>query len=697
MKIYIDFETRSPVDFKAHGTMRYVKDPRTEIMCLCVAVDDEKPFLFIADGLFMHIKGIKTYKLTEMFVRSNNFKSDQIIAQNSIFDYLIWNNVLTKYSYDPLPLEKMCDTQAQLAYHCLPQNLEAGGLALNLATQKNMIGHALMKKYCKPKADGTYYDDPEDLKKIFLYCGDDVEATRLIHKTLNPLPRFERKIWQIDQEINLRGVPVDVPASKAIIETVKIKEVQLLEKFQTVVNGEVSGPRSYVKLKEWVERKTGLTLDSVDKAATRELLKKDLPADVRQALEIKTTIAKSSVAKYKKIVDQEVNGRLYNLFGYYGGSTGRWAAFVVQPHNMPNNAYGERKWEEVAPLFYEKGVDDLDIFYDGVFSSASKMIRGAIKAPSGKRFICADFSGIEARGLGYLSYDNSALAVFFEGQDPYKVAASNIFGIPYKKVTKKQRLVGKVSELALGYQGGIGAYASMAKGYNIDLEILPAFVQPYSLDEMKGQFGAIALAKTYLANNPEAMSLEAAVACDVIKRRWRAGRESTVQFWHDVEGTAIAAVDQPGEVFQCNNLFFKKEGDFLKCRLPSGRNINYFLPQFRMIETPWGDNKKALTYMSMKTLAGKTARIWCRTTTYGGKLVENITQAFCRDLLALAMLRLKDAGFPIVFHVHDEIIAEIEPRQKVYKQFINIMSQVPEWAEGMPITAEGWKGKRFRK
>lgn len=728
MDLTIDFETRSPVDLKKCGLFPYAEHPDTEVMCLALAVDAGKPVLWAPPKFLDKIDRAKVpFKFISLEkVRSLVTRATRSIAQNSMFEYVMWNAKMGS----PLPLEKLHDTMAQLAYHALPLNLDQAGSTLGLSSQKDKAGHKIMLKLCKPRkprkaereqmerdgitqrADGSFIDpatgkhfwlwheDPADLEALFRYCVQDVDAERMIFYHLPQLPPFERKIWLLDQKINLKGVPVDLENAQAIVDLTQKREVERLAEFQKLTRGAVSGPRSFVALQKWVSGHTGQEVESVGKAGVADLLaKKDLPGYVRRVLEIKAELSKSSVAKFRAMLDRtSADGRLRGMFLYGGASTMRWAGRGVQVHNLPRDSYDPETWEHVAGLFRDDDMEGLWLLYDDPFYAASRCVRGTFCAPEGREFVCADFSSVEAVGLAYLAGEETALEVFRSGLSTYKVAAMGIFGVAYEDVTKDQRQVGKVSDLALGYGGGIGAYAALAAGYGIDLETLPDFILPYATpEELDGPWGATALAKMYVTKNPGGMSHEAAIACDVIKRKWRAAHPNTVQFWKGLEEAARLAIQNPGEIFGYRDLKYRVDNGFLKCRMPSGRLMRYFNPRLSLETTSWGEDRSTITFEGMKVVDGATTRQWARLATYSGKICENVVQGFCRDLLAAAMLRLDAAGYEQVLHVHDESGAEQELGQGGLERFERIMSEVPPWAKGMPITAKGWVGKRYRK
>jgi DNA polymerase len=715
--VTIDFETRSPVNLKTHGLNVYFEHPDTEIMCLGLALNSRPPVLWTPPKFYDRVdyKNLR-YKLVRDNVMLRMIKqADAIVAQNSMFEVVGWHEKMHKgFGFPDLELEKMHDTMAQLGYHALPFNLAQAGQALNLPIQKDPAGHKLMLKMCKPRnprkgepvSPGQYlwHETQEQLEGLLNYCGQDVESERLLYNSLAPLPPFEREIWLLDQCINLRGVPIDMESVRAIVEVIEQREKHLLRKFKALTKGRVSGPRSYVALKDWINKEIPWAkINSVGKDETALLMAdRRLPEYIREVLKIKAEISKSSVAKFKAMLNRaSKDGRVRDWALYAGASTLRWASQGLQNHNHPRDSYGPETYEHAVGLFKEKDLEGLQLLYDDPYFVASRCVRGSIQTKPGSTFVCADYSSVEAVGTPYLAEDEPALVIFRSGRDVYKVAAADTFNCSESDIgdSSKERQIGKVQILALGFGGGIGAFANMAINYGIDLESLPAYVMPYATpDELEGQYGAKALAKTYISQHPEGMSFEAAVACDVIKRKWRAAHPAIVQFWRDLEDAAYAAVQNPGQIFSAGRIRYCVHGKFLKCQMPSGRLMHYYMPRIQPVRTSWGEDKKSITYMGLKVVDGKTTRQWVRLHTYGGKLCENVVQGFCRDLLACGMLRVeKELGYPIVLHVHDEAAAELPDGAIDLKEFETTLSKLPDWAYGMPLKAKGWVGRRYRK
>lgn len=302
--------------------------------------------------------------------------------------------------------------------------------------------------------------------------------------------------------------------------------------------------------------------------------------------------------------------------------------------------------------------DHIDLMYGSPLGIVSDILRGVLISKEGHDLIAADFSSIEARVIAWLSGEEEVLNIFRGHGMIYEHAAASIYKVPMEEVTKEQRQIGKTAVLALGYQGGVGAFQTMAKAFNIKVS-----------DE----------------------------EAEVIKINWRASHRNIVSYWYELEECAKKAVLNAGATLSAgpeeNRTKFKMAGSFLWCQLPSERVLCYPYPKVEEIDTPWGEKKMALTYMGESTFSRK----WERQKTYGGKLCENITQAVARDLLAEAMIRLENHGYPVVMHVHDEIVCEVFEDFGSVEEMEKIMTQLPEWGQGLPIAASGWRAKRFQK
>lgn len=726
MKITHDFETRSEVDIRTAGPWKYAEHPSTQVICLWVKVDDHSTSLWVPAWVREIVPEInpQDINLTALLAWDRTITWE---AHNAEFERAIWHHVMPRYGFKGPQLEQFDCTAARAAVHGLPRSLEKAGAALGLPIQKDQAGHRLMLKLCKPRkprkaereADPdwqskTYWhEDPAEFRRLLEYGRQDVEAEHALSKALRPLSASEREVWLLDQKINQRGLAVDVASAAAIVETLAQYEAELLNEMELLTGGAVKSPRQVMALRDWL-RDRGVVSDNLQKATVSELLASGMPAEARRVLEIRQALGKSSTGKFSSMIDRaQGDGRCRSLLMYHGAGTGRWTAKSIQPQNMPRDSYTDDDLVQVLSLFANHDHTGIMNTFADPFFAASRCVRGCITAGPGNELIAADFSSIEARALAWLAGQDNILEEFIAERDLYKVAAVDIFGVDYPLIDKDQRAVGKVSELALGYGGGIGAYSTMARGYGVDLEALPAIIfPPGHIESLDRQFAGwrhtgddawelpreVANAKTFLSRNPSSMSIEAAMACDLIKQRWRAKRPGIVQLWKGLGEAAAGAVEQPGMVFRYNGIAYVTWADvygnpYLLCRLPSGRILYYFGPEIRNAETPWGSTRPVLTHM---TVDGVTKQ-WVRRKALGALLTENVVQALCRDLMAEAQPRLEAAGYPVVLHVHDEVVSEVPVGFGSVEEYEQIMAVVPQWAAGLPVQAKGWRGRRFRK
>jgi DNA polymerase len=558
-----------------------------------------------------------------------------------------------------------------------------------------------------------HHNTPEgsqDLVRLCRYCLQDVEAE---YRVSNAMPRMtdeEQRLWLLDQTINRRGVRIDVEGAQAAIKMVADYKGEMESELSRTTIGEITKVSQNKKLKEWCSRR-GVELPNTAKDTVAYFLRDiEMPDDVRRALEIRATCGQTSVTKYDAMLraaDEELQ-RVRGWAMYCGASTGRWTAKLLQLHNMPRGTI-KLKTDEAISAAYQAmkcGYKEVQALYGDVMELAASAVRGCIIAAPGKDFLVSDFKSIEARVLAWLASEQRALQVFIDGLDTYKVAAKGIFGTPYDDISDDQRQVGKCSELALGFGGGIGAYASMARNYNIDLETLPAIVLP-GASGYEIKMGE-AIATSYLkdlekriklkqeqgvgkASFLDRMSLDAATACDIIKQRWRSSRPGACEFWKQLESAAFAAIQNPGQVFSAGaHITLGVHEDFLLMKLPSGRCLRYYKPKIQMKKK---FDAAAPTITFMRTVESR----WLSSSTYGGKLCENAVQAVANDLLRHGMFTVEAAGYPVVMHVHDEVVTEVAQDFGSQEELDTLMAQTPAWADGLPVAAEGWRGRRYRK
>lgn len=728
-KIIIDFETRSEVDLRKVGPWVYAEHPSTEIMCigykghfpesldgvahpniLRAAVPDKYFPKEFTEGINIEVENLNSF--AGLLLNHIYFGEYIFEAHNAEFERAIWHHICHKrWGWPDIPVERWRCSAAKAAALSLPRDLDRLGKVLKAPVLKDPAGHRLMLKMCKPrkplkkekiewiKKDAIekalkynipetektversgaaikarvlkgiseqalqyaernmptlWHEKPEDLIKLFKYCIQDVEAEACISDMMRDLSLKEQKLWEIDQRINTRGVKVDRPSIEAVIEVVKEREIKLLDELKTLTHGTVSSPRQVAAMKDWLKTK-GLDLPDMQKETIKGALehRPNLQPKARRALEIRQALSKSSVAKFNKLyISSNEDERCRGLLMYHGAGTGRWSGKRFQPQNLPRPEF--KDVDACLEVIRDRDVETLEMLWGETTRSVSSCIRGVLISGKGKEFICGDFSSIEASVIGWYADEQKVLKAFAEKLDIYKVAAQDIYHTSYALVDTEQRRIGKVAVLALGFGGGVPAFQQMAPNYGVVI--------------------------------PDA-------AAEDIKCKWREAHPRIVQFWHDTENTVKKVIKTGRTMSMQKGMKWGVKGDFLFCKLPSGRLMAYYQPMIKPKVTPWGQIKPTVCYMAMNSETNQ----WCLHYSYGGKLVENIVQATARDLLADAIVRVEEAGYLVVLHVHDEILSEVPIGVKSVKEFEALMSVKPHWAEGCPVSVEGWQGKRYRK
>jgi DNA polymerase len=651
IELHIDFETRSAVDIKKTGAYRYAEDPSTDVWCAAYAIGNGPVRIWVpGDPCPKEIV--------------DACANGVLYAHNAAFERVIWRHVMAPRYNWPEPRTDQWRCTMVMAYAMsLPGSLEMAAAALGIDVGKDMTGRALMLRMAKPRKtepDGTHtwWDDDDRKSRLFDYCKQDVEVERQICARVVPLSAAENALWHLDQEINDRGVLVDTKLCANAKAIVKAAQASLDAEMARVTGHEVTGCSNVGQLNAFL-RVRNIERESLAKGEIDALLATELPDDVRKALLLRKEGGKASVAKIDALINgASLDGRARGLLQFHAASTGRWAGRRFQPQNIKRPDMDEASIDtaiddilhtpELIPMLHEKPV-----------SIVADTLRGMIIAPPGKKIVAADFSNIEGRVLAWLAGEEWKLNAFraFDagtGPDLYKLAYSRSFGVPVGDVTKTDRQVGKVMELALGYQGGVGAFQAMAAGYKVVVS-----------DER----------------------------ADELKQAWRAAHPAIVAFWQDLNDAGIQALRRPGEAVRRGNIAFVVSGSFLWARLPSGRKLCYPYPKIEMKPTPWGKMNPSVTYMGVNSFTKK----WERGHAYGGLWAENFTQAVARDVMAEAMWRLEAAGFPVVLTVHDEVVCEADEAVADVNVFEKLMVEIPRWATGLPVAAEGFVADRYRK
>ena len=644
--LHLDLETYSSVDIAKSGLYKYVDSPDFEILLLAYAWDDDPVQV-------LDLTGEHPAELDAVIAAIENPDITKV-AHNCAFE----RACLRKYLGCSLFANEWQDTMILAAMNGLPQSLDAAGAALRLQDQKIKEGTSLISYFCKPckptfsnggRTRNLPCHAPDKWERFKTYCARDVEVEREIFRRLSVVaayvPDWERRVFELDSRINDRGVLVDLDFVESAMVVDRAFNDKHFAEMQRLTG--LDNPGSVAQLKQWLES-VGVSCDSLNKQTVADLIEQTTDPTIRRVLELRQQLGKTSIKKYETMQAAACHdGRVRGIMQYYGaGRTGRWAGRIVQPQNLPQNHLDQI--ETARELVGSKDLDLLEMIYDSVPDVLSQLIRTALIAPPGHTFLVADYSAIEARVIAYLAGERWMMDAFSAGKDLYCETASQMFGVPVVKhgVNGDLRAKGKIATLACGYGGGVGALKA---------------------------FGADKMGLT----DPEMQD---------IVTQWRAASPTIPRFWRETEHAVKRALGTPGKSqrIPCCGVTYWRDSDALRCKLPSGRVLSY-----------WGarlDDSGSICFMGQN----QTTRKWERTETWGGKLVENIVQAFARDCLAVALMRLDAAGYKIVFHVHDEIIAEA-PDGARWEDMAEIMAQPIDWAPGLLLRADGYGTKFYMK
>lgn len=695
MICHIDFETRSECDLLKAGADAYSQHPSTDALCMSYAFGDEPVEIWI-EGETLPCR-LREHVEAGKKVRGHNIGG---------FEMLIWNNCMAiKHNWPELKIEQCEDTMAMAYAMSLPGSLDDASRAAGIAYEKDMKGHRIMLQLCKPRVERTPTSEPqwytvdnapEKFEALYAYCKQDVEVERALCKRLVSLSPKEQKLWELDYKINRRGVYVDIPAAVTALQVVEFEKLRLNKRMHEVTNSAVSVCSAAGQISDWLKLQ-GLEVPSIAKADVVEMLKRDLPAHAREALELRQEFAKTSTAKLNAmILGASAGNRVRGLFQYSGASTRRWSSRRIQLQNLPRPTISQKEIDHVFEIFRMGDVGiaaKADIIGQicQPMSAISSAIRGFLRAKPGHDFIACDFSSIEARKIAWLAGEEKILDVFRGDGKIYEVTAGEIYGVDPKEITKQdpRRQVGKVVVLAMGFGGGVGALQSMCIAYGVKLapEVRTLWARASEQQKESARWLWQKGGEKYAKEND--ISKEEWMASEIIKQLWREKNPAIVQYWKDLENAAILAVSQPGKKFSAGSqpVTYLVNGSFLWCKLPSGGVLCYPYPE--KFETM----RPTLTYKGVDAYTKK----WGSQHSYGGLLAENVTQASSRDLMADVMPNLEKRKYPIVMHIHDEVVVEVPKGFGSVEEVEQIMSVVPEWARGLPIAAEGWRDERFHK
>lgn len=665
----IDLETYSEVNIGKAGSYRYILDPSFEILL----------FAYSLDGMPVEVIDVASGQIIPLWLK-NALKNPLYVkhAYNAAFEWF----ALSKY-LGQLPPDQWRDTMLHALYCGYPASLDAAGKAMGLPEDKKKLatGKALIRYFCVPckpsNANGNRTrnlprHDPDKWKLFKEYNGQDVVTEMEIDRRLSafPVPAFVQKQWETDLQMNARGVAADMELVRGALVIGAIVKSRLMTEARQLSG--LDNPNSIRQLAQWLTDATDsdAEITSVTKETIATMLKQPQPGNVQRMLEIRQELGKTSTKKYDALETCIADdGRVRGLLQFYGANrTGRWAGRLVQVQNLP------RTYTHPLPparqLVKDRNIDGLRMMYGSINDTLSQLIRTAFVATPGNVLIDADFSAIEARVISWLAGQEWRLEVFRTHGKIYEASASQMFHVPIEKIKKGNpeyalRQRGKVAELALGYQGGVSAMRRMDVGHNLD---------DLSDDEVKG-----------------------------IVDRWRETNSMIRDLWNIVDSTAITVITNGGAqtirsettdaiITLACELDVITGTRYMTILLPSGRKLYYPSPEIGV--NRWGN--PSVSYMGQN----QTTKRWERVETYGGKLVENIVQAIARDCLAIAIENLEAQGLHVVFHIHDEVVIDTPAwadEDTMLETVTKIMTKPIPWAQMLPLNADGWVDKYFKK
>lgn len=645
--LFIDVETYSSVDIKESGAYKYIESPDFEILIIGYALDDSPvKIVDLAQG----------EEMSEEFEEALLDPDCVKVAHNAVFERLSFKRI----GYN-VPAEQWYCTSVKAAYCGLPLSLDGVSKALNLTDKKLDTGKALIKYFSCPckatRVNGmrtrNYPEHAHEKWEMYKeYNKYDVLAEREIFKRLEAyiIPDIERKMYVLDQNINDRGILVDMELAESAI-AVDNTYTSILTQHAQQLTG-LENPNSPVQIRQWIEKTTGCVVMSLSKETMPDLMKEfaDYP-DVIELLNIRKKLSKTSIKKYYAMLNCAMKDhRVRGTFQFYGANrTGRWAGRLLQLQNLSKNHISHI--EVPREMIRARDWESVEMMYDDVADILSQLVRTALIASPGKVFSVADFSAIEARVISWLANEKWRMDVFRGDGKIYEATGAKMFNVPISAITKGSVLrdKSKISELALGYEGSLGA-----------------------LKRMGGECMGL--------SDTEMMSLV---------RKWRSANPAIVDMWKEIDKASKEAVRYQRPVScTCRNIIFDCNGEFMTIQLPSGRKLFYYGPKFK--DKKIGHSTMPTRVLCYQGVVQETKQ-WGEIDTYGGKLTENIVQAISRDLLGDAMLRMQDEGYEIVASVHDEVIVEVPEinAKDHYNRLVEIMSTPPQWAEDLPLNADG--------
>jgi DNA polymerase len=653
--LHRDVETRSLANLKTVGAHQYAADPTTEILCVAYAIDDDPAQLWVPSD-----------PLPAPVIEAASSPNWLVVAHNDQFETAIEHRVLApRYGWPLIPLDRHRCTMAAALAAGLPARLGALADALELAHRKDVAGERLMHQLAKPRrarkdedVAGIYwFDDAERLQRLYDYCRQDVEVERELFDRLPPLSPAEQALWALSTTINRRGFCVDRAFAEAARQIAQEATPELDQELARVTGGAATSIHQIARLTAWLAAQGCAVKSLARKGIEQQLLDDELPATVRRALEMRRDGAQAATKKIDALLARAgEDDRIRGAFRYHGAATGRWSGEGFQAQNLKRPAVDdlEAAIAAVATGSYEH----VRRLYPQPLSVVGDCSRSMIVAAPGHVLIGADFSAIESRVLAWVAGERWKLDAYrrFDAthdprDEPYLATACAIFHKPAGTYTKQspERGVGKTCDLAFGYSGGLAAWRKFEPDRFSDIEV------------------------------------------ETFKNEWRAAHPNIKRFWYDVDRAAWTAVRERGRVVRCGQVAFRNNGAFLHLKLPSGRKISYPNPRIK------AEDEQHQSVVFSDNASGQFKDCRGGLGAYGGLWTENVVSGIARDLLADAMLRVEAAGYPIVLHVHDEVVAEVPEGFGSLEQFTHLMTRKPAWALDLPIAASAWRGPRYCK
>lgn len=736
--LYLDDETFSPTPI-THGTYRYSE--LVEILLRAWAID-EAPAQVVDVA-----NGEPLPRLLIEAALAAQAGEIEVWAHNSMFDRTQENAAGFEF-----PINVWRDTMVQALAHGLPGALGTLCEVLGVPSDKakDKAGKQLIHLFCKPtpfrfpharedftsKAEydaaklaasegwvgrATRATHPAQWEQFKSYAGGDIEAMREVRRRL---PKWnyqgdELALWHLDQKINDRGVYIDLDLAHGALAAVDEEQEILRARTLDLTEGQVETATRVDKLLLHILEAYGVDLPDMQKATLeRRIADPELPEGLKELLRVRLSTATTSTSKYKTLINgTSSDSRLRGLLQFCGASrTGRWAGRLFQPQNLPSRNLMPEDQIEMGIEALKDGT--AGVLFSDVMWLTTSAIRGCIAAPPGRKLVVADLSNIEGRAAAWAAGETWKLKAFRDfdegiGDDLYKMAYAKSFGISPKEVSKDQRQIGKVQELALQFEGGVGAFVTFAAGYGIDLDALAAVAIKFIPGDVWGQASIMLEWHRSKGRDPAAnlgLADKTWLVCEAFVLGWRAGHPAIRQTWKDIDAAVRSAIAEPGTTFPCGKLKMRRDGAWLRIVLPSGRALCYPGPKLeaekrkRTADEETADifsvqeevetGRTKITYMGVNQYSRK----WGRIDTYSGKLFENCVQAIARDVMAHNMPLIEKAGYEIVLSVHDEILCEVpdDPRYNP-EHLAALLCAPPPWAPDMPLAAAGFESYRYKK